>query len=194
MAIKIKNAPKKSIDELNKSMDWFHNNRKSLSRAKSSSGGDGTENIPHKVYNMQRDDILDGKGLEVAKLVGWRYILQDDDQQFHVVEVGTDDSDNHNLTEFNEGDHVNNFVSTYNGLDNHSSVSKKDFEINVLRVPACHVLAIWLKGDGNDDEIIIPLAPSHQGFEAGKSYGLSEFTKALKSVALELSQFIDEDE
>lgn len=194
MAIKISNAPQKSINELNKSMDWFHDNVKSLSSAKSMAGGDGIDNIPHKVYNMRRDDILNDKGLESAQLVGWRYILQDDEQQTHVAEIGTDESDNHNLTEFNQGDHVNNFLSAFDGFKDQSAVQEKDYEINLLRVPACHLLAIWLKGDGHDGEIIIPLAPSHQGFEDGKSYDASEFKAALKAVAEELSNQTDEDE
>jgi len=188
MAIKLKNAPQKSVDELKNALQWFQENKeKPLLGISLTEQFDEMQSIPHRIFNLQRDEILNGKGLEVAKLIGWRYILKEDRSQGYVIEIGVDaQKDEHFFTHSNEGDHVNNFISQYHILSQKDNVTEqKNYELNVLRVPSCYVFAIWLKEE-NEQDIIIPLAPVHQGFEAGKSYQADEFMTILKIVALEM--------
>ena len=196
MAIKINTAPQKSVDAFNQAMEWFAQNKKPAGKARALiAEHKGAQNTPHRIYNMQRDEIIAGKGLEAAKMAGWRYMFTDDENHYHVAEVsGTDAGNEHHFSHFNEGSHVDNFMSAFSKLGQESHVKSKDYEMAILRVPACYVLAIWLKTGSHKDDILIPIEPVHEGFEAGKSYTAADFMTRLKTIATEMAKVKDRDE
>lgn len=177
MPLKIKNAPAPNFEELKKHID--------LPVLETE---DHSENIPHKVFTLSRNDLLSGKGFANMKLAAWRYIFKSDDEAYHVAEIGIDEvNDLHELHHINMGSHVNHFIRLYESIHDHGSVQEKDYEIHVLRVPACFVHAVLLKGHDHEHEFVVPLAPVHSKFEAGKHYEADEFMASLEEIAQEMA-------
>lgn len=139
--------------------------------------------LPHKVFNIASDGLLAGKRFDAVKLAGWRYVFRGLDQQYHVVEISVDEaSDIHAFHHINTGRHLNNFIALYEQIQNHSEVREKEYVINILRAPACYVLAVWFMGADHEHEFFIPLAPVHSQFEAGRPYEADEFMNLLEKV------------
>jgi hypothetical protein len=194
MAIILKEPPQKSVDELKNAMTWFHDHKSSAVSATSLlQTSAGNQNTPHPIYNLDRDQILAKKGLAAAKLVGWRYIIKDDAGDYHVAEVGVNETaTEHSFRSFNEGAHLNSFVSLFNNFSLNEAVKGSDYELCVLRIPACYIMAIWLKEKGNHD-LFLPLDPLQPGFTAGTTYNAADFMKIVEDIAETMAKQTDKD-
>lgn len=195
MAIILTQAPQQSVSELKSAMEWFDGHKAPATHAKAmlQSSDGGAQNIPHKIYNLNRDQILAKKGLAAAQLVGWRYIVKDDANQFHVAEVSTNDaSEKHSFNSFNEGAHLNGFLAQFNNFSHNEALTGSDYELNVLRIPSCYVMAIWLKEKAGKD-LFIALEPLQAGFTAGHVYSSADFMHIVEGIAADMAKQIDRD-
>jgi hypothetical protein len=52
-----------------------------------------------------------------------------------------------------------------------------------LRLPAVYLMALWLKDRSEDDDLLVPLAPTPPGVEPGRSYDESELFALLRDQA-----------
>lgn len=173
MPIKHKNAPAPSFEVL-----------KTHLTGAIPDPNDHSLHIPHKVYQVDNDGLLAGKRFAAAQLVAWRYVFRGVDQQPHVAEISVDEAtDTHAFHHINQGSHVNNFIALYDRIHAHETVAEKDYEINLLRAPACYVLAVWFKGVDHKHEFFVPLSPVHSNFEANKHYEAYEFMDLLERTA-----------
>ena len=151
---------------------------------------DHSAHIPHKVYTIDLASLLAGKRFNGVNLVGWRYMFRGTDQQYQVIEIGVDEATNtHTFHHTNMGDHVDNLIALYDRAGDHPALKEKDYEINILRVPACYVLAVWFKGADHAHEFFVPLAPVHHNFEADRSYEADEFMDLLEQAAREMASY-----
>ena len=64
-------------------------------------------------------------------------------------------------------------------------VLKGTYELRLLRVTALYVMAIWLKGEGSDPDLIFPMAPAPEVLKPGHAYSAQEFTRLLHELAKE---------
>jgi predicted flap endonuclease-1-like 5' DNA nuclease len=173
MPIKHTNAPVPSFEELLAHVDNVH-----------SDPNDHSPHIPHKVYTMYLDDLVAGKRYDAAQLVGWRFVFRGDDGHHHVADIGIDEATgDHTFHHINMGRHVNNFIAVYDNIHDHETVTEKDYEINLLRVPACYVMAVWFQGTDHDHEFLVPLSPVHENFEPNRHYDADEFMAQLEDAA-----------
>ncbi|MCB0548021.1 MAG: hypothetical protein KDD19_10585 [Phaeodactylibacter sp.] len=188
MPIKIKNAPKRSLDELKNIIPSFRNEAINIYEEQ-----DHSHFVPHKIYDPSVFDLAAGKGLANTQQTGWRYLFQDEKGEYHVAEIGMDEElDEHKFHHVNLGGHVNSFVAIYDRLHNHEHVEEKHYEINILRISPIYVMAIWLKGEDHEHEFFIPLAPVNSKFEAGRTYEYDEFMPLLQEAAQEVVSFEEE--
>lgn len=146
--------------------------------------------IPHRVYHIDAEDLLAGKGLSAARLIGWRYILKQPDGDYQVAEVGEDKATGrHTFHYLNSGRHVDHFLKLYEDIHLHGSVQEKDYEIHLLLAPACYLMAVWLKGANHEHEFMIPLSPAHSNFEVDKKYEVQEFEAQLAATAAQTTGY-----
>ena len=194
MAITLGGAPQQSVNELKNAMDWFSDHKSKATAARSLlDATGGSQNIAHKIFNLDRDKIIGKKGLAAAQMVGWRYVIKDDANQFHVAEVGANEKDNtHAFNSFNQGAHLNSFLTHFNDFGQNELLQGKDYELNILRIPSCFVMAIWLKEKSHND-LFIPLDPIQNGFTAGKTYNTADFMKIIEGLAAESAKQVDRD-
>lgn len=140
--------------------------------------------LPHKVHQIELQDLLAGRGFEAAQLVAWRYVFRGKDLQYYVAEIRVEEATGaYAFSQINSGRHVDNFVRQYEQMRQDRTVQEKDYELSILRSPACYVLADWCKGVGHDHAFLVPLAPVHSNFEAGRSYETNAFMEVLRTTA-----------
>lgn len=177
MAIKTQKAPKESVRELIKGVQKFTKVQKEGRRAlKSLQKEKEPSNLPHKVFTLGLDDIKAGKGLEATTLIGWRYILQDDDETVLSAEVGHDvEKNEHEFLGVNKGPFVEQTLAKLNEAHLNKKIADGEFDLSVLRIPALYVMALWLQNTKGKRDFLIPLEPVNQYFEAGKLYIVKEF-------------------
>ena len=145
--------------------------------------------LPHRVYQLALDSLIQGKGLGDAVLVGWRYIVSKAASPV-AIEVACDPSaQRHQFSSIHQGPHVEETRARFDEAQNHPHVSAGSYELNLLRIPALRVVALWLRSQSGDADLLIPLAPSHPALQAGHAYTASELVALLKQPAIETSKF-----
>lgn len=181
MAIQIKRAPDESFNEFKEHLQPNHQVVMKADHAHSTY-------IPQKIYDASVSALAAGIGLDKIEQTGWRYIYKSPNGAFEMAEIGVNETlDKHQFHHVNMGKHVNSFYAHYQQIDKkHRQVRRRDYEMNILRVAAIHLLSIWVKGIDHDHEFFIPLAPVNSKFEADRVYEYKEFMPLLQAAAREV--------
>ncbi len=140
---------------------------------------------PHPVYSATLADAAEGRALSAAELVSWRYFVTEEERVSQAAEVYRDPSDTHTFAGLNEGSFVEGTLAALEELENRDDVAAGDFEWRVLRIPALYVFAVWLKDKAGEEDLIVPLEPTHDALDADRVYGAKEFVEALIEPAKE---------
>jgi hypothetical protein len=89
------------------------------------------------------------------------------------------------LTSVSEGTEVKALARRLDGLSSASTRSAARQELALIRVPALHLTALWLKGEGAADDIVIPNDGPIAPLVPGKRYTLAEFQAVVQAMAAE---------
>jgi hypothetical protein len=119
---------------------------------------------PHQIFTIGLDDLTSGGGLDKARPVGWRYIVEEAGQPIASAETTpSPDGTTHVLSHFNEGPFVGATATTVRAARALPQVEAAGFDLRLLRIPALYLMALWLHSPATD--LLIPLAPSPIGKE-----------------------------
>lgn len=135
---------------------------------------------PHQVFTMGLDDVAAGGGLDRARPVGWRFLIQEDGHPVASAETthGTDGTDE--VSHFNEGPFVAATDQAMTTVRDLPQLQATGFELRLLRIPSVYMMALWLHSPATD--LLVPLAPSPIGKE-GKPVPATEFFAELAELA-----------
>jgi hypothetical protein len=122
--------------------------------------------LPHPVYVIDDDDLLEHRGLDAAALAGWRFLSPPSDQHEFALECYGGDSD-HPL-EFaliNDGPFVAATRAALEALEQSTDLPDREFEVRLLKQAPLYLMALWLHYTGDGDtgtrqDLLIPLAPA----------------------------------
>lgn len=182
MSIKISSSPADSFNKIAPTIRLLHHQDLGTNLPTEE---DHPHFLPHKVYNFSLEEILHLKSLDDAKLESWRYVFQDEAENYHIAEVSVSSSgDSHRLHHIDSGEIVDDFIDAYTNLAAHNS--EIHYELNLLRIPSCFVTAIWLKGDDHHHELLIPLEPMPDRLRSETPFDPLEFTHIVESIARQL--------
>lgn len=132
---------------------------------------------PHPVYAASAQDILDGRVLAAAQLIGWRSIVSKDGEPLAAAEV-----DNANaLSNVNQGPFVTGTADAVIEAEQRFAEDAHDYELRLLRIPAVYAIAIWLHAE--DSDVLIPVAPAPASLRAHEAMEEAAFTEALRPAA-----------
>lgn len=153
-----------------------------------------TDHLPHQIYFIRLDDVAAGKELDAATFTGWRYVLSLSEGELHAVETDYDAASNqHSFASVNQGPFPDATIDLLRSQESLAQIGEEDFVFAMIRIPALYVFAAWFKNEGQNTNILIPLAPTHHSLEAGKSYTPEQFFGLLKPEAESLLE-VDFDE
>ena len=135
---------------------------------------------PHEVFTMGLDDVASGAGLDRARSVGWRYLVEEGGQLIASAETTLAPDGTHEVSQFNEGPFVAETDKAVKAVRKLPQLEAAGFELRLLRIPALYVMALWLHAPATD--LLVPLAPSPIRKE-GKPVPAAEFLADLSELA-----------
>jgi hypothetical protein len=133
----------------------------------------------HQVFTMGLDDVTAGGGLDRARPVGWRYLVQEGGRVIASAETTPGADGSHEVSHFNEGPFVAATDKAMTAVRNLPQLEAAGFELRLLRIPALYMMALWLHAPTSD--LLVPLAPSPIAKE-GKPLPPAEFFADLAEV------------
>lgn len=139
-----------------------------------------TATMPHGVYVLGLQDVLAGRLPDDMTPSAWRYILQSDGDAVASAETQVQGSA-HKFSGFNSGPYVASTVATLRRMEDIPQARNQNLTVRMLRIPALHLMALWLHGDGED--LFTPLEPTPPGVDAHRQYRAPELFAALRSEA-----------
>jgi len=135
---------------------------------------------PHQVFTMGRDDITSGGGLDRARPVGWRFLVQEGGQPIASAETTLAPDGTHEVSHTTEGQFVAATDNAVKAIRNLPQLEAAGFELRLLRIPALYMMALWLHAPATD--LLVPMAPSPIAKE-GKPMEPAEFFADLSELA-----------
>jgi hypothetical protein len=138
----------------------------------------------HEVYTARLDALADGHGLDAATdRAGWRMLVEHRGDVVAAAEVPAAGGGRATPQgQMNRGAFVRSTVDAITSAEQEDRVRDSDFALRLLRVPALHLTALWLRGtDGTD--VIVPPAPAPRPFEPNRSYDAEEFAARAAELA-----------
>ncbi|MFF1477277.1 hypothetical protein ACFVYD_06815 [Streptomyces sp. NPDC058301] len=107
-------------------------------------------------------------GLERARPVAWRYLVQHDSGPVALAETVRDEAGGHVFSQLNYGPFVAGTAAALEAAGREPG----DAEVRLLHLPAVHLIAVWLHSPASDT--LIPAAPAPTGAEADRAYPAAE--------------------
>jgi hypothetical protein len=132
------------------------------------------------VYVLGLDAIAARRGLTSGRLVFWTHLLPSAGEEVVSADVT---ADTHQFAALTQGIHPGAFLQQVRTLQTSSEVEGHSYQLAQLRVPALHLNAVWLRDKVGANDIVIPLAPTPPGLEAGRRYSAADFEAALEPQA-----------
>jgi hypothetical protein len=154
---------------------------------------DLTPTDPHEVYVLSINDLLhDDDPLTSAAPTGWRYLLTDGQRAVAAALTTRTEGGEDRFALFNSGPYVGGTVTALQEAATLPQAEATDLQVRLLTVPALNLTAVWLHGD--DEELLVPLAPAPAPATAGTPQPASELLASLREPARALADIGPADE
>lgn len=136
--------------------------------------------VPHLVYFVGFNDVVEGRVLSAARPTGWRYLLLDGDTARAAVEITVnDDGSVEGFSHVDEGPFVESMVAGVTFAEEFEASRGGDYELRLLSVPSLYLIALWLHGA---DDLLVPLAPTPGGLDTQHAYTEEEILSSLSDL------------
>lgn len=121
---------------------------------------------------------------EASKLTAWRALVEEDKKVVAAAEAPVSDGKvRPSGASINRGAFVESTVDGLRLAERHERVESERFGIRLLRVPALHVVALWLHTPEPKSDLFIPLAPAPAPLRADASYEAPQFESEVQRMA-----------
>ena len=131
------------------------------------------------VVVMGLDELAQGKSPRAAKPAMWAQFLEAEAPAIADVDASTN-----RFLALSEGPAIAAMRKTIADVQAREGSEAASRELSMIRVPALHLSAVWLKGQaGEADDIVIPNPGPIAPLEAGKRYSLAEFQRITREMA-----------
>jgi hypothetical protein len=146
--------------------------------------------LAHQVFSLGATDIAQGSHIERAKLVAWRFLLQNGAKTIGAAELACDSrGGNLRFSSLDTGPFAQATRNAVDQAERLNSVRDGRYELRVLRAPAIYVMALWLKNLQGPQDIVIPIQAGSRGPASAGGAPLpqsaGEFVRSLRPVAAE---------
>ncbi|MFC0845348.1 hypothetical protein ACFH04_16750 [Streptomyces noboritoensis] len=121
---------------------------------------------PLQMYVIGLGDLPGG--LDRARPVAWRYLVQHDSGPVALAETVRDEAGGHVFSQLNYGPFVAGTAAALAAAGREPG----DAEVRLLHLPAVHLIAVWLHSSASDT--LVPAAPAPPDVEANRSYPAAE--------------------
>jgi hypothetical protein len=137
---------------------------------------------PHPVFNLAPADVGEQAGFESARMTGWRYLTLSGDQAVASVELAAEGPTMPaRFSRITDGRMAESVTRAIAHAQRSTGRSGGRYFLGMLRLPALHVHALWLRhaqADGVHD-LFVPLPPSPAPLEPESLLEPAGFMRAL---------------
>ncbi len=134
---------------------------------------------PHPVYTVAGRDIAEGRLLDAARLIAWRYLIMQNDEPVAVGILAEEEGRLH-FSGLNQGRLVERSVEGIAAVVTADAFHEKDYELRYLEIRPLYFAALWLHAD--DDDMLIPLEDhEHCNIEAHAPYDEATILEMLQA-------------
>lgn len=145
--------------------------------------------LPHRLYVLSAEDLAQGRHLDNARLIGWRFLLQNGGKTIGAAELACDARGaNLRFVSMDTGPFAQATRDAVARAEKLDSVQRGHYELRVLRAASVYTMALWLKDLDGSDDVVIPIGPGPaqgSGAEGGAAPTQSpgEFVQGLRGAA-----------
>lgn len=132
------------------------------------------------VYVLGLDAVAARRGLSATRLAFWTHLLPSSGEEVISADVN---ADTHEFSALTQGRHPKAFLQQVQSLQASSEVEGHSYQLALLRVPALHLHAVWLRDKEGANDVLIPIAPAPPDLQAGRRYSAADFEAALQREA-----------
>jgi hypothetical protein len=120
--------------------------------------------LQHKVYTLGRSDIVQGRNLDKARVLAWRFLIQYGTKILAATEFSCDaQGQNLRFASLDTGPFAQGTREAVRLAEGLASVKAGSYELRALRAPSVYAMALWLMNLQRGDDIIIPILPAGPG-------------------------------
>jgi hypothetical protein len=182
MTIRAAEATQSEIDEVRSHLSSLAGRPQYTTRALGMGGPPSVAlSAPHDVYTLGLDQLAGGAALGDARPVGRRFLVMDADDAIASAEVAPGGGG----FQSNEGPFVVATAAAIRDAESDPELADGLYELRLLRIPAIYLVALWLKDDHGDADVLIPLSPAPAALETGRRYRPAELLPELRGLASE---------
>jgi hypothetical protein len=138
---------------------------------------------PHPIFTVALERLAVGdRVVDAAELVGWRALLEEDEQVVAAVELPAAEPGRAGAL-VNRGAFVESTVAALSTAERDERVASERVELRLLRVNALYLLALWLHAPEASTDLFVPLAPAPAPLRADITYEGAQFQGELSEMA-----------
>jgi hypothetical protein len=148
--------------------------------AQAQRGGDPPTALP--VHFPSAADVAAGRlDAAAAPVRAWRHFVPTDGTRASAVAETLADGAEHRFASFTDGAFPAALSSTIQTLRGDRALARRDLSAAALQVNEIGLRAVWLQARDQGDDVIVPLAPTPDGVEAGRRYTRAELVPKLQA-------------
>jgi hypothetical protein len=144
---------------------------------------------PHAVYHLGLDQLSGGAGLDTAEPVADRFLVMGANETVASAELARGGG-----FQATEGPYAEATAAAIRAAEASPELADGNYELRVLRIPGIYLMAVWLKDEDGDGDVVIPLEPAPQPLEAGRHYSPADLLAELETLAKRRLEFDDTPE
>lgn len=152
--------------------------------------------LQHNVYTLRSSDIAQGRNLDKARLLAWRFLIQYATNTLAAIEFSCDSQgQNLRFASLDTGPFAQGTREAVKMAEGLTDVKAGSYELRALKAPSVYVMALWLKNLQGGDDIVVPIAPAGPGRQPASEGGASlpqspaDFLDALRPAAATTLRF-----
>lgn len=136
------------------------------------------------VFTLGLNALLRSAALSKIRPSSWRYLLRASSGSKHVVDIATQpDSEHAALRQLRSGESGERLQKVIRSSEKHKKLQRRKYGVRLLRIPALHFSALWLKADANKHDVFVPVRSVSPKLRAGRHFSREEIATVLKSEA-----------
>lgn len=187
MPIKKPDIPEASVAELQRAMTLEANRAGRFAiMAEGALGGAPVLRFAHETYALTLDQVMQSVAPDQAAAKSWRYVVPgaQGPSFAEVRETAGDGGTRHQYTQASEGRQSQLSAEALRWVHDEAELGDDTYEARVLRVPALHVDAVWLKNLTQlGADLYAPVRPLEGLLETERLYTPNDFFDALREAA-----------
>jgi len=142
------------------------------------------------VYILGLKNLAEKGDIKSAELKSWRYLIKQKEEVVATADAIFDRNNNPVFSHTNEGPLVQGVVKAIDTANSDNKITKGQYEIRILMIPAIHVVALWLVDLENKEDIAIPIEPNPKPIIPNEVIPIDKLMKTVQEIAkLSLSAY-----